>query len=364
MNPPGQPPLGEMPMKPTKPSKPMPPQGETNPPGQPPQGEMPMKPRKPMPPQGEMNPTGQPPQGEMPMKPGKPMPPQGEVNPPPQAPDAPRTGEFVPPRPMGPMPELPQHDPALDAAMQNSDNQRANSIADVQRDRRTIRGADGSQMIVEPGGRVIIVNGDTAIIRHNDYDRLDTGARNVESRPTADGGRVVVVYRPDGARIRTVYDRWGGVLQRTREDPDGRSYVLFDNRLPPPGAVADYPNGPMGQPVVVLPPPVYDLPPEQYRVDLRTAPPAYVVDALTAPPIVPVEPCVRSISTPSPSIPAHGPWTRARRPPSRRWPTASTRHCRVTPTRCSSLRATPTPSARRSIICRCRTGAPKRWPAC
>jgi outer membrane protein OmpA-like peptidoglycan-associated protein len=46
----------------------------------------------------------------------------------------------------------------------------------------------------------------------------------------------------------------------------------------------------MGQPVVVLPPPVYDLPPEQYRVDLRTAPPAYVVDALTAPPIAPVEP--------------------------------------------------------------------------
>ena len=287
MNPPGQPPQGEMPMKP---GKPMPPQGETNPPGQPPQGEMPMKPGKPVPPQGEMTPPDQPPQGEMPMKPGKPVPPQGEVNPPPQAPDAPRTGEFVPPRPMGPMPELPQHDPALDAAMQNSDNQRANSIADVQRDRRTIRGADGSQMIVEPGGRVIIVNGDTAIIRHNDYDRLDTGARNVESRPTADGGRVVVVYRPDGARIRTVYDRWGGVLQRTREDPDGRSYVLFDNRLPPPGAVADYPNGPMGQPVVVLPPPVYDLPPEQYRVDLRTAPPAYVVDALTAPPIAPVEP--------------------------------------------------------------------------
>ena len=40
----------------------------------------------------------------------------------------------------------------------------------------------------------------------------------------------------------------------------------------------------------MLPPPVYTIPQERVRVDLRTAPPAYVVDALTAPPIVPVEP--------------------------------------------------------------------------
>ncbi|SCM70318.1 OmpA/MotB domain protein [uncultured Pleomorphomonas sp.] len=149
-----------------------------------------------------------------------------------------------------------------------------------------ISNEDGVRVTVEPGGRVIVQSGEQAVIRHDDRGRFDREGRDVRERQTRDGGREVTVATRDGGEVRTIYDPNGMMIQRERRDRDGRAYVLFDNRSFGPGPV----DGADWQPVVRLPPPVYDLPRERYRVEMRSAPPRYVEEALTAPPLVDVQP--------------------------------------------------------------------------
>lgn len=172
-------------------------------------------------------------------------------------------------------------------AIDQSVGQKAGNIRDIQRERRVISNEDGVRVTVEPGGRVIVQSGDDAVIRHDDRGRFDRDGRDVRERPTRDGGREVVVAMRDGGEVRTLYDVNGMMVQRERRDRDGNVYVLFDNREFGPGPV-DAPD--WQQPIVRLPPPVYELPRERYRVEMRSAPPRYVEEALTAPPIVEVQP--------------------------------------------------------------------------
>lgn len=146
---------------------------------------------------------------------------------------------------------------------------------------------NGVRVTVEPGGRVIVQSGEGAVIRHDDRDRFERGGRDYRERQTRDGGREVVVTTRDGGEVRTLYDENGTMIRRERRDRDGGIYVLFDNRSFGPGPVDE----PAWQPVVRLPPPpVYNVPREQYRVEMRSAPPRYVEEALMAPPLVEVQP--------------------------------------------------------------------------
>lgn len=172
-------------------------------------------------------------------------------------------------------------------AIDESVSQKAGTIRDVQRERRVISDEGGIRVTVEPGGRLIVQSGEQAVIRHDDRARFDRDDRDYRERRTRDGGREVLVTTRSGGEVRTIYDANGMLIQRERRDRDGNIYVLFDNRSFGPGPVDE----PEWQPVVRLPPPpVYDLPRERYRVEMRSAPPRYVEEALTAPPLVEVQP--------------------------------------------------------------------------
>ncbi|WP_237151628.1 OmpA family protein [Oryzibacter oryziterrae] len=172
------------------------------------------------------------------------------------------------------------------AALEQSVNQGAQSIEDVKRGRRVFRNSDGMEVTVEPGGRLIVQDGDHAVIRHDDTNRLDEGAATVNDSILDNGNRLVVIVRPNGDRIRTLYAPNGMVLQRIREDVSGQTFVLFDNRMDNHGNRFD--NGANG-PMVLLPPPMVGIPQNQYRVEMGQVPQQYVEDAMTAPPVVPIE---------------------------------------------------------------------------
>jgi outer membrane protein OmpA-like peptidoglycan-associated protein len=90
-----------------------------------------------------------------------------------------------------------------------------------------------------------------------------------------------IVYRDNGSEIITTRDRYGNIIRRIRQTPDGREFVLIDNRFP------DRPR-----PIVLLqplPPPVITIPQEQYIVDLGRASRGQIQQALLAPPVQELE---------------------------------------------------------------------------
>lgn len=215
--------------------------------------------------------------------PGTPPPPPAQPgDQPPSSPDV--TEKQAPPPAL--IQKLGNPGAAAAEALDRSVGEKASNIRDVQRERRVISNEDGVRVTVEPGGRVIVQSGDEAVIRHDDRARFDRDGRDYRERRTRDGGREVLVTTRDGDEVRTIYDPNGMMIQRERRDRDGRVYVLFDNRSFGPGPA----DGPRWEPVVRLPPPVYDMPRDRYRVEMRSAPPRYVEEALTAPPIVEVQP--------------------------------------------------------------------------
>ena len=263
------------------------------------QPESPSPQPEPIAPQPKAAPTPEPEAQSTPQQPeGTPEPPK------PPVPDAGAAGTPTPPAAPGDQPPAPPESaekqalpPALferlgnpgaaaAEAIDESVGQKAGNIRDIQRERRVISNEDGVRVTVEPGGRVIVQSGEQAVIRHDDRARFDRDDRDYRERRTRDGGREVIVTTRRGGEVRTIYDPYGMMIQRERRDSDGRVYVLFDNRGFGLGPVDE----PDWQPVVRLPPPVYNLPRERYRVEMRSAPPRYVEEALTAPPLVEVQP--------------------------------------------------------------------------
>jgi outer membrane protein OmpA-like peptidoglycan-associated protein len=139
---------------------------------------------------------------------------------------------------------------------------------------------DGGRRTVirEPGNRTIIREGNRTVIRHDETDRLRRaygGAVVRRERRGAD--EVVILRRPNGIEVVTVYDQRGNLLRRSRRDPGGREIVLIQNVLV--GGPAVY------EEFIELPPPVIRIPREQYIVDVEDASQDEIYEALTAPPI-------------------------------------------------------------------------------
>jgi outer membrane protein OmpA-like peptidoglycan-associated protein len=136
---------------------------------------------------------------------------------------------------------------------------------------------NGQRTVIEEPGRTIIEENGHAVIRHDETERfrLLGGNIHVEQR----GGEITtVVRRPDNVEVVTIVDPNGRLLRRFRRNPDGREFVLIDNR-PRPGVVVGVGG------IVVLPPLRLGIPRDEYIVDTEELPPQRIVETLEAPPL-------------------------------------------------------------------------------
>lgn len=143
------------------------------------------------------------------------------------------------------------------------------------RDRRVVERGDG---------RLVVRDGQREIVYSDDIERMGRNARDVRIERLDDGRRRVVVVKPNGDRIVTVYDRYDQIVTRTRIDAREREQYIIDNRRDgryEPGLVMDFGR--------VLPPLVLSIPQEQYVVESAYATPIEIEDALLAPPVETVE---------------------------------------------------------------------------
>jgi outer membrane protein OmpA-like peptidoglycan-associated protein len=159
--------------------------------------------------------------------------------------------------------------------------------------RQERRDAAGVVVIEEPGRRMIVREGNTVIIRHDETERFRRwGGEPVLERRGAEP--FAVVPRPGGYQIVTVTDPNGRLLRRMRRGPDGREVILLENRHygPGPGLGAVGVGVGVGLAAGVLlglAAPVLTLPRERYIVDVSAAPAPLLYETLEAPPLVAIE---------------------------------------------------------------------------
>ena len=131
-------------------------------------------------------------------------------------------------------------------------------------------------------GRIIIRQDDQLVIRHSDdNDRFLRNARDVIVEDLPRGRTRTTITRPDGTQIITIKNRRGDIIYRVRRKPNGREFVLIDNRNRDrqPGI-----NFTLQLPRLIVP-----IPRDQYIVDLERADRRRLRETLIAPPIEPVE---------------------------------------------------------------------------
>jgi outer membrane protein OmpA-like peptidoglycan-associated protein len=149
-------------------------------------------------------------------------------------------------------------------------------VQQLQQQRHERVEAGGRTIIEEPDHREIVRQNGVAFIRHDEAARFFRFGEGREERHGNENWSVVV--RPDGFQIVTVLGPDGRLIRRFRRGPDGREYILIDNRLPPGGVV-----------FLNVPEPVIGIPQDQYIVDTGYAPEPLIYGALEAPPLVPIE---------------------------------------------------------------------------
>jgi outer membrane protein OmpA-like peptidoglycan-associated protein len=150
------------------------------------------------------------------------------------------------------------------------------NVKELQSQRKEHTEAGGRLVIEEPDHRQIVREGGQAFVRHDENERLLMFGEGRRER-RGDGNYMIIV-RPDGDQIITVTDDDGRLIRRFRRGPDGREFIIVDNRRP------------IGVPIFLpLPLPVITIPQDQYIVDTAVAPEPYIYDTLMAPPLVPIE---------------------------------------------------------------------------
>jgi outer membrane protein OmpA-like peptidoglycan-associated protein len=149
------------------------------------------------------------------------------------------------------------------------------NIQQLQNQRHERVEAGGRTIIEEPDHRQIVRQNGQAFIRHDEAARF---LRFGDGRLEQHGNETFsIVARPDGFQIVTVTDPDGRLVRRFRRGPDGREYVLIDNRLSPGGYFLS------------LPPPLINIPQDQYIVDTGYAQEPLIYDTLEAPSLGPIE---------------------------------------------------------------------------
>lgn len=124
---------------------------------------------------------------------------------------------------------------------------------------------------------------DTGHGTFDDSDRLLYGAENMELERLRGERMRATISRPDGGSIITTRDRHGEIVSRVKRLPDGREFVLIDNRSP-----EDDPRQPAAT-SRTLPVSPGSGRESQRVVDLGEASVEEIRVALLAPPVQPVE---------------------------------------------------------------------------
>ena len=252
-----------------------------------------------VPPQGQQQ-NLQPPAGAAGLPKGPPAGAQGLQNVPPQG----RQQNLQPPAaglPKGPPPgpqnvqPLPGQPGQIGGAPQGQQALQQKQILQPQgigtvdglRSQRRERVEGKTVIIQEPGNRVIVRENGRAFIRHDETQRFRIwgGQPRIEHRGPE---QYAYIARPGGYQIITVTDRSGRLVRRIRRGPDGREFVLIDNR-PRVGVGAAVGAGFAAGVILGLAAPVITIPRERYIVDVSAAPPALLYETLEAPPVVEIE---------------------------------------------------------------------------
>ncbi len=147
--------------------------------------------------------------------------------------------------------------------------------------RREIADPSGHKIIQEPGNRTIFRAGNQAFIRHDEAQSFHLYSGKPDVRRAPNGNIISNIVRPDGSRIEIEVDAFGRPIRRVRYLPDGRRFVLFENRALAIGVgiVA------LGALAITLSPPHIDIPREDYIVDAGVASEDDIYSALEAPPV-------------------------------------------------------------------------------
>jgi outer membrane protein OmpA-like peptidoglycan-associated protein len=140
--------------------------------------------------------------------------------------------------------------------------------------------AHGQTVIKEPGGRAIVQVNGHAFIQHDETAHFHAFGGIPQTRRGPNGNAISTIVRPDGVRIEIEVDGFGRPLRRVRYLPDGRRFVLFENRALAIGAGLA-----LGALIISLPPVEVDVPREQYIVDADDATEDDMYGALQAGPI-------------------------------------------------------------------------------
>jgi flagellar motor protein MotB len=138
----------------------------------------------------------------------------------------------------------------------------------------------GNRTIIQEQNRTIIRENGRTFIRHDDTDRFRLGARDVHVERRGNNMETIIV-RPNGARIITIVDANGRLLRRIRREPDGREFILIDNRYEGPRDSFGY--------IVDLPPPIVRMPRDRYIVDADRADRGLLYETLIAPPVMHID---------------------------------------------------------------------------
>jgi outer membrane protein OmpA-like peptidoglycan-associated protein len=142
----------------------------------------------------------------------------------------------------------------------------------------------GQTVITEPGNRTIIQTNNRVFIQHNETVNFSVYGGNVQSVRAPNGNTVSTIVRPGGLRLEVEVDGYGRPLRRVRILPDGRRFVLFENRPIEPGI-----GFALGSFIVDLAPPRIVIPREQYIVDADYASEDDIYGALQAGPVEPLD---------------------------------------------------------------------------
>ncbi|MFT3732191.1 MAG: OmpA family protein [Hyphomicrobium sp.] len=158
---------------------------------------------------------------------------------------------------------------------------------------------DGGKGVVieEPGKRRIFKDNNRVFIQHDDNERLRRVAPNARFEKGKGGTNIAVIDRPGGYKIYSETDANGQLIRRYRRGPDGRDFIIIDNRRRHRdnfgrdlaagigigvGVVA---GAAILNSVLDVPPPRVTIPRDEYIVDYERASDEDVYDALSAPPV-------------------------------------------------------------------------------
>jgi outer membrane protein OmpA-like peptidoglycan-associated protein len=139
----------------------------------------------------------------------------------------------------------------------------------------------GGKVVEDEGDRIIVERDGEYFVRKDESSLLRDGDVSVNVERLRGGRTQETITRRNGVQIVTIRDQGGYILYRSRIMPDGREYVIVDNREFDDREFVDYDRR--------LPPLRMDIARDVYIVEARQASPDVIYRTFAAPPVEQVE---------------------------------------------------------------------------